>query len=97
MLTQPIGRLRLVGMLEGLSFLVLLFIAMPLKYIWNDPAWVPPVGQIHGFLFVLFGFTLYDAMKHQQWTIRQAMVPFLAALIPFGPFIVDRRLKEGRV
>jgi integral membrane protein len=97
MLSSPIGRLRLLGMVEGLSFLVLLFVAMPIKYIGGDPTWVRHVGMIHGLLFVAFCFTLFDAKSSERWTIRQALVPFVAALVPFGPFIIDRRLKSGEI
>jgi integral membrane protein len=84
-------------MLEGLSFIVLVFIAMPIKYIGGDPTWVTHVGRIHGLLFVAFGFTLYDAKSSEGWTAQQALVPFVAALLPFGPFIIDRRLKSGQI
>ena len=95
MLTSPIGRLRLTGMIEGLSFIILLFVAMPLKYIWGDPTLVRHVGMIHGLLFVVFCFTLLDAKHSEGWTIRQAAIPMIASFFPFGPFVIDRRLKEG--
>ena len=95
MLTSPIGRLRLTGMIEGLSFLILLFVAMPLKYIWGDPTLVRHVGMIHGLLFIVFCFTLVDAKSSEGWTIKQAAIPFIASFFPFGPFVIDRRLKEG--
>ena len=97
MLSTPIGRLRLTGMIEGLSFIVLVFIAMPIKYIGGDPTWVRHVGMAHGLLYVAFCFTLYDAWSHEKWTFRQALVPFVAALLPFGPFIIDRRLRSGEL
>ena len=95
MLTTPVGRLRLMGMTEGLSFLVLVFVAMPRKYIWGDPTWVSQVGMLHGLLFVAFCFTLYDAKSNEGWSLKQVLVPFVASLIPFGPFVIDRRLKSG--
>ena len=97
MMRTSVGRLRLAGMVEGLSFLVLLFVAMPLKYVWGEPTWVSLVGMTHGLLFILFCFTLADARSSEGWTLRQAAVPLVAALIPFGPFLIDRRLKSGRI
>ena len=97
MLRTPIGRLRLAGMIEGLSFLELVFVAMPRKYVWDDPTWVSHVGMAHGLLFILFCFALADAKSSENWSIRQALLPFVASLIPFGPFLVDGRLKSGRI
>ena len=94
MLTTSIGRLRLIGMIEGASFLILMFIAMPLKYIWGDPSMVTLVGRIHGLLWVIFCFALVDAKSNKGWTIKQAMVPFIASMLPFGPFVVDRKLRD---
>jgi len=94
MLKTPIGRLRLIGLIEGLSFLVLLFIAMPKKYFFGDPSWVKAVGQTHGLLWVIFCFALIDAKSNKGWTIKQALVPFIASMLPFGPFVVDRKLKD---
>ena len=95
MLKTPIGRLRLIGMIEGLSFLVLLFFAMPQKYLYGDPSWVKVTGQAHGLLWVLFCFALVDAKSSCNWTIKQALVPFIASMLPFGPFVVDRKLKDN--
>jgi integral membrane protein len=97
MLSSPVGRLRLLGMIEGLSFLVLLFVAMPIKYIADDPTWVRHVGMTHGLLFIAFCFSLYDAKSSEEWSLRQALVPFVAALVPFGPFLIDRRLRSGEI
>lgn len=97
MLTSSIGRLRLIGITEGLSFLVLVFVAMPLKYHWGDPSWVRVVGGIHGALFVVFCFALFDTQHREKWSLRQTLVPFVASLIPFGPFLIDHRLKTGQI
>ena len=95
MWNSPVGRLRLAGMIEGLSFLILVFVAMPRKYIWGDPTWVRHVGMAHGLLFVVFCFALVEAWKKEGWSLRQALVPFVASLFPFGPFVIDGRLKNG--
>jgi len=89
-----IGQLRMLGMLEGLSFLVLLFIAMPLKYVWGYPLAVRIVGLIHGLLFMGFCAALYNVKQVVGWDIRRTGLVFLAALMPFGPFVVDGSLRK---
>jgi integral membrane protein len=95
MLSTTIGRLRVIGMIEGMSFLALLCFAMPLKYIWGDPSWVKIIGQVHGMLWVGFCFALLDAKSKEGWTLKQSLIPFIASMLPFGPFIVDAKLKNG--
>ncbi|WP_193210750.1 DUF3817 domain-containing protein [Luteolibacter marinus] len=91
-LRDPVGRVRLVGMVEGLSFLVLLGIAMPLKYLAGMPMAVRVTGMIHGVLFLLFLLVIFQAWGNKALTTRQSAIAFLASLIPFGPFLIDRRL-----
>ena len=81
-------------MLEGVSFLLLLGIAMPLKYVAGYPMAVKIAGWAHGLLFILFCFALQRAKQHRSWSVPEAAVFFIAALLPFGPFVVDGRLKQ---
>ncbi len=90
----PIGKLRLVGMLEGTSFILLLFVAMPLKYWMGMPAAVSVVGMLHGILFLWLCYLLVDTVFNQGWRLKPAALVFLAALFPFGPFVIDRWLKR---
>ena len=90
----PIGRLRLIGMLEGLSFLILLCIAMPLKYMWGQPMPVRIVGMIHGVLFIWFCGVLLNAKDAAGWDLKKAGRILIAALLPFGPFVIDGSLKR---
>ncbi len=94
MLEDPVARLRIVGMTEGASFLVLLFIAMPLKYGLDMPMAVRIVGMIHGVLFLGFCLVLADAARVKKWPAKRTVGLFVAALVPFGPFVVDRGLKR---
>ena len=82
MTKTAIGRLRLVGIIEGISYLVLLFIAMPLKYIWDRPLAVKYTGSAHGALFVLLMLTLVLAMPRFAKPFKTAVIVFIAALIP---------------
>jgi integral membrane protein len=89
---NPIWYLRRIALVEAVSFLVLLGIAMPLKYVWDMPAAVLVVGWVHGLLFILFSAALLMAMRAAQWSLQWSVVVFVAALLPFGPFFVDPRL-----
>ncbi|MBC2594227.1 DUF3817 domain-containing protein [Ruficoccus amylovorans] len=91
---KAIHRLRVVGLIEGISFLVLLGIAMPLKYFGDMPEAVKVVGWAHGLLFIGFVALLLTAMILAEWSLRRAAVFFAAALVPFGPFLVDKHLRR---
>ncbi|MGB0588653.1 MAG: DUF3817 domain-containing protein [Myxococcota bacterium] len=94
MLDSPIGRLRLIGMIEGLSYLLLLGIAMPLKYMAGMPEAVSVVGMAHGVLFCVFALALLNAHMDCEWTLKRSAFLFIAAVLPFGPFVVDGGLKR---
>lgn len=93
-LNMNIKTLRVVGFLEGLSFLLLLFIAMPLKYIWGNPLLVKFVGMGHGILFILFLIVLFAVCEKQKWSIKMFILGFIASILPFGPFVFDHKLKK---
>ncbi len=91
-LTPGIGLLRLIGFLEGISFLVLVFIAMPIKYIGHNPTPVQIVGQAHGLLFVLFVvYTLIMSLKH-KWKLVITLQVLASSIIPFGTFYIDKKI-----
>ena len=85
---------RKVAVAEGISYVLLIFVAMPLKY-WADmPLAVKYTGWAHGLLFVLYGAFLIMAWQEQKWKFGKAVLIFVASLLPFAPFIVDKRLKH---
>jgi len=93
MLTTSIGRLRLLAFLEGCSLLILVFIAVPLKYLAANPALVKTLGPIHGILFLLFVMNTLRIGVEQQWTFRATTGKvLLACIIPFGTFYIDRKI-----
>lgn len=94
LMKNPVSFLRSVGLLEAVSFLVLLLIAMPLKYFAAMPLPVRIVGSIHGGLFVLFAFALWRVMMNTSWPFSRAALVFVASLIPFVPFFIDRRMRN---
>lgn len=85
---------RIVALLEGWSFVLLLFIAMPIKYVLGQPLGVRIVGSVHGLLFLVFVATLYLAASERRWPLRRSLAAFVASLIPFGTFVFDRSLKR---
>lgn len=89
-----IKSLRIVGFLEGLSFLLLLFIAMPMKYIWGNPMMVKYVGMGHGVLFIAFLLVLLIVSQKMKWSIKIFLFGFIASILPFGPFVFDHQLKK---
>lgn len=92
MLSRPIRNLRVIGILEGISFLVLLCIAMPMKYLLDIPQAVKMVGWAHGVLFMLYIPLVFLARKSMQWNFIQLLIALAASLVPFGTFILDKQL-----
>ena len=88
----PISRVVSVGRIEGVSTLVLFFIAMPLKYGFDMPKAVTYVGSIHGGLFVLLALVTFLAWINKHLSFGQSAMVAIAAVFPFGPFIVERWL-----
>jgi integral membrane protein len=94
MLKDPLGRLRVLGLCEGVSFLLLLGVAMPLKYWAGYPMAVRIVGWLHGLLFMGYCWTLFEVAVARGWPLGKIIKLFVAALVPFGPFVMDRSLRE---
>lgn len=93
LLRSPLGRLRLAALAEGVSYLLLLFGAMPLKYFFGQPLAVRIVGSIHGALFVIFAMALLAAWIDRRWSFKRPLLVFVASLLPFGAFVMDRSLQ----
>lgn len=89
---NPIPFLRTIAKVEAISFLLLVGVAMPLKYLAGQPLAVKLVGWIHGVLFVAFCVALLRTMLVARWPFWRCVVIFIAALLPFGPFVVDGRM-----
>lgn len=94
MFKNALGRFRFMGILEGSSLVILLFIAMPLKYWFDMPAAVTIVGTIHGYIFLAYLIAIVYAMIAIRWPYRFTIGAVLSAFIPFGNFILDSRLKK---
>ncbi|MES2476185.1 MAG: DUF3817 domain-containing protein [Verrucomicrobiota bacterium] len=90
---SSVGRVRAVGMLEGISFLLLMGIAMPLKYLAEMPLAVTYTGWVHGVLFIAYCMVIFLAWTEGKLSFLKALMAFVASLVPFGPFIIDKRLE----
>ena len=92
-----IGRVRTVGFMEGTSALILFFIAMPLKYLSGMPdmgkSVVFWVGLVHGLLFLSYATVTFIAWGKGCLTAKLVGLAAVASIVPFGPFVIDRRLK----
>ena len=91
---NSIQTLRVLGNIEGVSYLLLLGIAMPMKYIYGMPMAVQFVGMAHGILFIAYCLLLALQMKANKWNLLFGLYLFVATLIPFGTFVTDRKLAK---
>lgn len=87
-------RFRIISLIEGISMIVLLFIAMPLKYGFDMPLMVKYVGWIHGILFMLYILVLIPTSRTLKWSFLKTLIGLAASVLPFGPFLFDRKLKK---
>lgn len=91
LLKTSLGRLRVIGFLEGISFLILLFIAMPLKYLYDQPEMVKHTGRAHGLLFVLYVLLVIQVAYELNWNWKKVTLALVASVIPFGTFYADTK------
>ena len=87
-------RFRMIGIAEGVSFLVLLLIAMPLKYLFHTPEAVKIMGWVHGALFISFIYFAFEVMGSLKKNMGWFAKAFIAAIIPCGTFVFDKQLKK---
>jgi integral membrane protein len=94
---SQIRMFRMIALAEGCSFLILLCIAMPMKYLMGMPEVVRVVGSIHGGLFLLYVGLLAVIHFRQRWSFMFSLYAFVASIIPFGTFVLDKQLREKEV
>jgi integral membrane protein len=82
---------RIVAFLEGISYLLLLGVGVPLKYLSNNDSWVKGLGMPHGLLFVAYLILAFLIKDAQKWNTKSFVVVCLASVIPFGTFWVERK------
>lgn len=94
LLSSAIGRLRAISALEGLSYALLVFVAMPLKYGFGQPELVRVMGMAHGVLFVAFALALVMAWRERGWELDRAIIVMAWSLVPLGAVAIERMLKQ---
>ncbi len=82
---------RLITLLEGSSYLLLLFVAVPLKYLMGDESYVKLLGMPHGVLFIAYIILSFVMRKKMNWNTTSFIIILLASIIPFGTFYVDKK------
>lgn len=92
MMTNSVKKFSLINTIEGWSYIVLLFIAMPMKYMFEMPMAVKIVGMTHGVLFIIFCILLVIAWQDKKWEFKENIIFFIASLIPFGTFFTKKRI-----
>ncbi len=85
---------KLISYAEAISFLVLMFVAMPMKYLMDMPEAVKYPGWIHGILFVTYVIILVLLASEEKWSIKTTILGFIASLLPFGPFVFHNYLNK---
>ncbi|MGX5818898.1 DUF3817 domain-containing protein [Chitinophaga lutea] len=88
---NAIQRLRIIAWLEGISFLVLLFIAMPMKYIGGDLTLMRPTGMAHGVLFVAYVVFVLEVKMAMNWSGKKTVIALAASILPFGTFFINNK------
>ena len=83
---------KIVSFLEGVSYILLLLIAVPIKYIGGNEFWVKILGMPHGILFILYIIMACIIKKDQKWSNKEFLIILIASLIPFGTFYVNNKL-----
>lgn len=91
---STIGWFRLLAIAEGISYLILLVIAMPMKYLSGIDDAVRYTGWLHGLLFIFYGLFLLKVWVQYRWSFKQVLVAFVASLIPAGTFFLEKKLKK---
>lgn len=85
------GIFRIVSFLEGVSYLLLLFIATPIKYFGDDPSYVKMLGMPHGILFMVYVVLAFMLKKEMNWNGKDFGIVLVASILPFGTFYVDKK------
>ncbi len=84
-------RYRVIAYIVGVMLLLLLFLAMPLKYLADDPSVMDVIGPLHGFLYVVYLLATFDLFRRVRWTFPRLVLMAIAGTIPFLSFYAERR------
>ena len=87
---------RLIALLEGLSFIFLVFLGMPLKYLYGNEMLVKILGMPHGILFIIYVLTAFLIKNKLELNIKELLIVLIASVIPFGTFYIDYRFLKSK-
>ena len=93
-MNNKVRKFGTINTVEGYSYLLLLFVAMPMKYLMGIAIATKIVGMIHGILFILFLYLLVVAWQDVKWSLKESVIFFIASLIPFGTFFTKNKIKS---
>ncbi|WP_339751624.1 DUF3817 domain-containing protein [uncultured Winogradskyella sp.] len=89
---------RITALLEGVSYILLLFIATPIKYLYEDPQYVKILGMPHGILFMSYVVLAILISSDMKWTTKTLWIVLVASIVPFGTFYIDKKyLKKSHI
>lgn len=91
-LATKIGRFRAIAFLEGVSLILLVFIGMPAKYVWEQEILVKTIGPIHGALFIIYVIMGISLAIEERWKLTTTLLVVIASFIPFGTFYADKKV-----
>ncbi|MCF6339623.1 MAG: DUF3817 domain-containing protein [Sulfurimonas sp.] len=93
MINESVRKFGLINTIEGYSYIILVFIAMPMKYLMDIPLAVKIAGMAHGVLFIIFLYLGVKAWISTKWSLYQTIIFFIASLLPFGTFFTKSKIK----
>ena len=91
---SELKKFKFINKIEGISFIILLFVAMPMKYYFGYPIATKIVGMAHGLLVFIFIYQLIEAKNEANLTLKESALYFVLSLIPFGSFYTDKLLAK---
>ena len=94
---SELQKFKFINKIEGISFIILLFIAMPMKYYFGYPIATKIVGMAHGLLVFIFIYQLIEAKNEANLTLKESALYFVLSLIPFGSFYTDKLLAKKMI
>ena len=82
---------KIIALLEGISLLLLLFFAVPMKHLMHEPVYVRVIGMIHGLLFLAYVYLAFMVKGERKWNTKQFIIVLLASILPFGTFYMEKK------
>lgn len=91
-MSGALSRYRVLAWVVGVVLLVLVLVAMPLKYLTDEPGLVEGIAPVHGVLYMVYLLTAVDLARRARWPLRRTVLVLLAGTVPFFSFVTERRV-----